>query len=74
MDCSRDSRFGHEEEYAMRSRRRRGLGVQLGFRRCELGPGDAIAFDYPPHRLWNVGTSPSAGSGSWSDQTANAPR
>jgi hypothetical protein len=47
MDCSRDSRFGHEEEYAMRSRRRRGLGVQLGFRRCELGPGDAIAFDSP---------------------------
>jgi hypothetical protein len=31
----------------MRSRRRRGLGVQLGSRRCELGPGDAIAFDSP---------------------------
>jgi transcriptional regulator with XRE-family HTH domain len=32
------------------------LGVQLGFERHELGPGDSIAFDSTtPHRLWNLG-------------------
>lgn len=35
------------------------LGVQLGFERHELGPGDSIAFDSTqPHRLWNVGDEP----------------
>jgi len=32
------------------------LGVQLGFERHELDPGDSIAFDSTtPHRLWNLG-------------------
>ncbi len=35
------------------------LGVQLGFERYELGPGDSIAFDSAqPHRLWNLGEEP----------------
>jgi len=35
------------------------LGVQLGFERHELGPGDSIAFDSTgPHRLWNLGSEP----------------
>lgn len=35
------------------------LGVQLGFERHELGPGDSIAFDSTsPHRLWNLGEEP----------------
>lgn len=35
------------------------LGVQLGFERHELGPGDSIAFDSTqPHRLWNLGNEP----------------
>ena len=35
------------------------LGVQLGFERHELGPGDSIAFDSTtPHRLWNLGDEP----------------
>ncbi len=38
------------------------LGVQLGFERHELGPGDAIAFDSTePHRLWNLGDEPVRG-------------
>jgi transcriptional regulator with XRE-family HTH domain len=38
------------------------LGVQLGFRRHELEPGDSIAFDSTiPHRLWNVGREPAHG-------------
>jgi transcriptional regulator with XRE-family HTH domain len=32
------------------------LGVQLGFERFELDPGDSIGFDSTqPHRLWNLG-------------------
>ena len=35
------------------------LGVQLGFERHELGPGDSIAYDSTmPHRLWNLGDEP----------------
>jgi transcriptional regulator with XRE-family HTH domain len=35
------------------------LGVQLGFERHELGPGDSISFDSTrPHRLWNLGDEP----------------
>lgn len=35
------------------------LGVQLGFERYELEPGDSIAFDSTrPHRLFNIGDEP----------------
>jgi transcriptional regulator with XRE-family HTH domain len=35
------------------------LGVQLGFERFELEPGDSIGFDSTqPHRLWNLGDEP----------------
>jgi transcriptional regulator with XRE-family HTH domain len=35
------------------------LGVQLGFDRYELAPGDSIGFDSTqPHRLWNLGDEP----------------
>jgi transcriptional regulator with XRE-family HTH domain len=35
------------------------LGVQLGFDRHELEPGDSIAFDSTtPHRFWNLGEEP----------------
>jgi transcriptional regulator with XRE-family HTH domain len=35
------------------------LGVQLGFDRYELEPGDSIGFDSTqPHRLWNLGDEP----------------
>lgn len=35
------------------------LGVQLGFDRYELEPGDSIGFDSTqPHRLWNLGEEP----------------
>jgi quercetin dioxygenase-like cupin family protein len=38
------------------------LGVQLGFERHELRPGDSIAFDSAqPHRLWNLGDEPVEG-------------
>lgn len=38
------------------------LGVQLGFERHELAPGDSIAFDSAqPHRLWNLGDEPVQG-------------
>jgi transcriptional regulator with XRE-family HTH domain len=38
------------------------LGIQLGFERHELGPGDSIAFDSTvPHRLWNAGAEPVQG-------------
>ena len=43
---------GREYGYVLSGR----LGVQLGFERQELGPGDSIAFDSTtPHRLWNLG-------------------
>ena len=35
------------------------LGVQIGFKQYELGPGDSIAFDSTqPHRLFNKGDQP----------------
>lgn len=35
------------------------LGMQLGFKEYELGPGDSIAFDSTePHRFWNLGDEP----------------
>jgi DNA-binding XRE family transcriptional regulator/quercetin dioxygenase-like cupin family protein len=35
------------------------LGVQIGFDRFDLGPGDAISFDgSAPHRLWAIGDRP----------------
>ena len=43
---------GREYGYVLSGR----LGVQIGFERHELGPGDSIAFDSTtPHRLWNLG-------------------
>ena len=49
---------GREYGYVMSGR----LGVQLGFERHELGPGDSIAFDSTlPHRLWNAGDEPAHG-------------
>ena len=62
---------GREYGYVLSGR----LGVQLGFERHELGPGDSIAFDSTtPHRLWNLGDGRSTGSGSSSDVTARPPR
>ena len=35
------------------------LGVQIGFERYDLGPGDSISFDSSsPHRLWTIGDEP----------------
>ena len=35
------------------------LGVQVGFERYDLGPGDSISFDSSsPHRLWTIGDEP----------------
>jgi transcriptional regulator with XRE-family HTH domain len=35
------------------------LGVQVGFERYALGPGDSISFDSSsPHRLWTIGDEP----------------
>jgi transcriptional regulator with XRE-family HTH domain len=49
---------GREYGYVISGR----LGVQIGFRRYELGPGDTIAFDSShPHRLWNLGDVPVRG-------------
>lgn len=49
---------GREYGYVISGR----LGVQLGFERHELGPGDTIAFDSTlPHRLWNLGQEPVRG-------------
>ena len=46
---------GREYGYVVTGR----LGVQLGFERYELEPGDSIAFDSTrPHRLFNLGDEP----------------
>jgi len=46
---------GREYGYVISGR----LGVQLGFERHELGPGDSIGFDSTiPHRLFNTGDEP----------------
>lgn len=46
---------GREYGYVMSGR----LGIQIGFRVYEMGPGDSIAFDSTrPHRLYNMGDEP----------------
>lgn len=46
---------GREYGYVMSGR----LGIQIGFRVYEVGPGDSIAFDSTrPHRLYNMGDEP----------------
>jgi transcriptional regulator with XRE-family HTH domain len=46
---------GHEYGYVISGT----LGIQLGFDRYELGPGDSIDFESTqPHRLHNIGDQP----------------
>jgi transcriptional regulator with XRE-family HTH domain len=56
--CPEDSLIRHggkEYGYVVAGR----LGVQVGFERYELCPGDSISFDSSsPHRLWTIGDSP----------------
>lgn len=56
--CPEDSFLRHggrEYAYLLEGR----LGVQIGFERYELGPGDSISFDSQiPHRLWAIGKKP----------------
>ena len=56
--CPEDSLMRHsgkEYGYILSGR----LGVQIGFDRFDLGPGDAISFDgSAPHRLWAIGDRP----------------
>jgi transcriptional regulator with XRE-family HTH domain len=56
--CPEDSLIRHggkEYGYVIAGR----LGVQVGFERYELGPGDSISFDSSsPHRLWTIGDRP----------------
>ena len=56
--CPEDSLMRHggiEYGYVTGGR----LGVQVGFERYDLGPGDAISFDSSsPHRLWTIGDEP----------------
>lgn len=56
--CPEDSLMRHsgkEYGYVIGGR----LGVQLGFDRFDLGPGDSISFDSSaPHRLWAIGDRP----------------
>jgi transcriptional regulator with XRE-family HTH domain len=56
--CPEDSLIRHggkEYGYMIAGR----LGVQVGFERYELGPGDSISFDSSsPHRLWTIGDRP----------------
>jgi transcriptional regulator with XRE-family HTH domain len=56
--CPEDSLIRHggrEYAYVIAGR----LGVQVGFERYELGPGDSISFDASaPHRLSTVGDRP----------------
>jgi transcriptional regulator with XRE-family HTH domain len=56
--CPEDSLMRHagkEYGYVIAGR----LGVQVGFERYELGPGDSISFDSSsPHRLWTIGNRP----------------
>jgi transcriptional regulator with XRE-family HTH domain len=43
---------GKEYAYVLAGR----LGVQIGFERYELGPGDSVSFNSQlPHRLWTIG-------------------
>jgi transcriptional regulator with XRE-family HTH domain len=56
--CPEDSLFRHggkEYAYILSGR----LGVQIGFERYELGPGDSLSFNSQiPHRLWTIGDEP----------------
>ncbi|TAK49070.1 MAG: XRE family transcriptional regulator [Xanthobacteraceae bacterium] len=56
--CPEDSLFRHggkEYAYVLEGR----LGVQIGFERYELGPGDSVSFQsQSPHRLWAIGDAP----------------
>lgn len=56
--CPKDSLFRHggkEYAYILSGR----LGVQIGFERYELGPGDSLSFNSQiPHRLWAIGDEP----------------
>ncbi|HZB03983.1 MAG TPA: helix-turn-helix domain-containing protein [Actinomycetota bacterium] len=46
---------GREYGYVISGR----LGLQIGFRKHSLGPGDSIAFNSTqPHRLWTIGDEP----------------
>jgi quercetin dioxygenase-like cupin family protein/DNA-binding XRE family transcriptional regulator len=56
--CPEHSLFRHggkEYAYILEGR----LGVQIGFERYELGPGDSVSFSSQlPHRLWAIGDEP----------------
>lgn len=56
--CPEDALMRHtgkEYGYVISGR----LGVQVGFDRFDLGPGDSISFDSSaPHRLWATGDRP----------------
>ena len=56
--CPEDNLMRHtgkEYGYVISGR----LGVQIGFDRFDLGPGDSISFDSSaPHRLWAIGDTP----------------
>lgn len=58
QSCAEDllTRHGGKEYAFVISGR---LGVRVGFREYELGPGDSMTFDAQmPHRLWTVGDAP----------------
>lgn len=46
---------GKEYAYILEGR----LGLQIGFERYELSPGDSVSFEsHNPHRLWAIGDEP----------------
>ncbi len=46
---------GKEYAYLLEGR----LGLQIGFDRYELSPGDSVSFEsHNPHRLWTIGDEP----------------
>jgi transcriptional regulator with XRE-family HTH domain len=56
--CPENSFFRHGgKEYAYLLEGR--LGLQIGFERYELSPGDSVSFEsHNPHRLWAIGDEP----------------
>jgi transcriptional regulator with XRE-family HTH domain len=56
--CPENSFFRHGgKEYAYLLEGR--LGLQIGFDRYELSPGDSVSFEaHNPHRLWAIGDQP----------------
>jgi transcriptional regulator with XRE-family HTH domain len=56
--CPENSFFRHGgKEYAYLLEGR--LGLQIGFDRYELSPGDSVSFEsHNPHRLWTIGNEP----------------